>query len=45
MLSIITEKPLHLRDLSHAKSTVTLDVSHFGFKNGGELIIPETGFS
>ena len=38
------EKTVSLRDLSLANSTVTLDASHFGFKNGGELIIQETGF-
>ena len=38
-------KTVTLKRLISCKSTVTLDVSHFGFKNGGELIIPETGFS
>ena len=38
------EKTVSLRDLSLANSTVTLDASHFGFKNGGKLIIQETGF-
>ena len=38
-------KTVTLKRLISCKSTVTLDVSHLGFKNGGELIIPETGFS
>ena len=37
------KKPLNLRDLFHV-NTVTLDASHFSSKNGGELIIQETGF-
>ena len=31
-------------NLSHANSTITSAASHFGFKSGGELIIPETSF-
>ena len=33
------EKPVSLRDLSNTNSTITSEASHFGFKNGGELII------